>query len=310
MKWLLSSRGLFAIGFAILVATNILVLSGVASNRSGEPESQLILTERELKLPSRISNENSGLKLKVTWRVLAENTGYDNYSGWRSPEWFDAEKLKALGFNVTAHELETGSDISYRRPLPKEVFVVLEYNGDAYKEALNRTKISLDEAKDTLSSNTSDDKVRKKVEKAVKRLQRERVTNTRLFAIDAGLDPDVLREQYQDQTRFIITKGLAEPRSYYDKNKKQLSGYVRHLSIGAIQVPLKHRPMFDTILAKEPLNRNAPVPPPLSGATGLRGPMGTMDDLCSTDVKRSVQYTWIYQGLVCIYCGRACPGDL
>lgn len=271
MKWLLSSRGLFVIGFAILVATNILVLSGVASNRSGEPESQLILTERELKLPSRISNENSGLRLKITWRVLAENTGYDNYSGWRSPEWFDAEKLKTLGFNMAAHELETGSDISYRRPLPKEVFVVLEYNGDAYKEALIRTKISLDEAKGTLSSNTSDDKVRKKVEKAVKRLQRERVTNTRLFAIDAGLDPDVLREQYQDQTRFIITKGLAAPRSYYDKKKKQLSGYIRRLSIGAIQVPLKHRPMFDTILAKEPLNRNAPVPPRYQVQLGYGG---------------------------------------
>jgi Domain of unknown function (DUF4824) len=261
MKWLLSSRGLFLLGFAILLSSNIIVLSGVASNRSGKPDTRIILTERELKLPSRISNENSGLNLKIDWRVLSENTGYDTYSGWRSPEWFDAEKLKTLGFNVAAHGLARNSDLSYKRPLPKEVFVVLEYDGDAYKEALNRTKFSLDEAKEARSSDPSDEKGRKKIEKAVKRLNRERFASSRLFAIDAGLDAGKLRAQYMDQTRFIITKGLAAPRSYYDKKKKQLSGYIKRLSIGAVHVPLKHRPMFDTILAKEALGGNTPQPP-------------------------------------------------
>ena len=68
---------------------------------------------------------------------------------------------------------------------------------------------------------------------------------------------------------------LAKLSSTFDidsnKREKQLSGYIRRLSIGAIQVPLKHRPMFDTILAKEPLNRNAPVPPRYQVQLGYGG---------------------------------------
>jgi hypothetical protein len=66
MKILLSSRALFLLGFFMIVATNIVVLSGVASNRSGNPESEVILTERELQLPYKIHEENSGLTLSTS----------------------------------------------------------------------------------------------------------------------------------------------------------------------------------------------------------------------------------------------------
>ena len=161
MKMLLSVRGLFMLGFAILLATNIVVLSGVASNRSGKPDTQIILTERELRLPSRISSENSGLRLKINWRVLEEDTGYDNYSGWQSLEWFYAEKLEVLGFNVDIHDRAMRSDISYRHELPKEVFVVLEYDGETYKEAFNRAEYRLEKARDTISPSDTDAKRRK-----------------------------------------------------------------------------------------------------------------------------------------------------
>ena len=52
MKMLLSARGLFTLGFVIFLTTNIIVLSGVASNRAENPEAQIILTERELTLPN------------------------------------------------------------------------------------------------------------------------------------------------------------------------------------------------------------------------------------------------------------------
>ncbi len=261
MKMLLSARGLFVLGFVILLATNIIVFSGVASNRTSNPQARIRLTERELRLPSRISRENSGLSLKITWRVLEEDTGFDNYPGWQSPEWFDAEKLEALGFKVDDHALEMGGDISYRRPLPKEVFVVLEYNGDAYKEALNRTERALDEAKGAISANAADDKQRKKVENATNRLSNERLSNSRLFAIDVGLDPTILRENYKDQTRFIITKGLVSPNRYYAKNKKEVTGYIKGLSIRNTHVPLKHRQVFDTLLDKGTRKWNSPDPP-------------------------------------------------
>ena len=261
MKMLLSVRGLFMLGFAILLATNIVVLSGVASNRSGKPDTQIILTERELRLPSRISSENSGLRLKITWRVLEEDTGYDNYSGWQSPEWFDAEKLEVLGFNVDIHDRAMRSDISYRHELPKEVFVVLEYDGETYKEAFNRAEYRLEKARDTISPSDTDAKRRKEVEKAANQLSRERFSTSRLFAIDVGLNPDILREKYQDQAHFIITKGLAAAKRYYDKNKKEVTGTIKGLSIKNIHVPLKHRQVFDTLLGKGIRKWNAPDPP-------------------------------------------------
>ena len=128
-------------------------------------------------------------------------------------------------------------------------------------EALNRTQMSLDKAKDAISSNTADEKGRKEVEKAAKRLKHEQFSNSRLFVIDAGLDPGLLRGKYKDQSRFIITKGLVSPGSYSDKNKKEITGYIKRLSIRAIHVPLKHRQVFDTLLDKGTPQWNSSDPP-------------------------------------------------
>jgi hypothetical protein len=71
MKILSSSRTLFALGFILLVATNLVVLAGVLLNRSAEPEALMTLTERELPLPFRLHKENSGLALRIAWRAAA-----------------------------------------------------------------------------------------------------------------------------------------------------------------------------------------------------------------------------------------------
>jgi len=136
---------------------------------------------------------------------------------------------------------------SQKRPIPREVFVVLEYDGNAYQEALHRTEMSLEKARAALLTNSTDEKLQKNVDNAAKRLNRERFYNSRLFAIDVGLTPGLLREKYRDSKRFIIAKGLAVPRIPYDKNKK-ITGYLKRLSIGAIHVPLKHRQILDTLL--------------------------------------------------------------
>jgi hypothetical protein len=87
------------------------------------------------------------------------------------------------------------------------------------------------------------------------------MTETRLFAIDAGIDAKKLREKYNDRTRFIIAKGLVKPRYHYGNKKREVTGYITKLSIESIHVPLKHRQVFDAILVKDKSRRNGFIPP-------------------------------------------------
>ena len=114
MKAILSSRGLFIIGFLLLLASNIVVLSGAASNRSGEPESLIILSERELQLKTQLHKDNSGLVLKLNWRSLGKAADKHGYTNWRAPTWLNADKMKKLGFNLSTYQKSGPQHIYYR----------------------------------------------------------------------------------------------------------------------------------------------------------------------------------------------------
>jgi len=256
MKKVLSSRRLFSLGFLILVATNTVLLSGVVSNRSGKPETQIVLTERELQLPYQGHEENSGLALRLTWRALGKVDDYSTYSDWRTPVWLSAEKLEALGFNISNHLSSAGKTTFYKQPIPKEIFIVLEIDGAPYREAVKRAEVALQTEKNSFKLPPGDKRLRDNFERAKKRLKREQNEASRLFAIDAGLDSSELRETFGDKTRFLITKGLIEARYYHDKNKKKIIGCISGLSVANIHVPLKHRQVFDSIIAREESRRN------------------------------------------------------
>jgi len=258
MKIAISSRKLFLLAFLIVVITNIIVLSGVVFNRSAEPYREIILMERELTPQYRVHKDNSGLSLQLTWRVLDINghKGYSYYS--RQPAWLNREKLEELGFNIIADYLNSDIDARlYKKPVAKEVFIVLENNGEAYQESLTRAQIYLEEKKVLLSSNSGDKRLNKNVKEAQRRLERERISKSRLFAIDAGIDSEWLREKYSDQTRFIIAKGLVEPR--YNYQKKGVTGYIKKLSVENIHVALKHRQLLDPVLLKNISKQNVNV---------------------------------------------------
>jgi hypothetical protein len=260
MKGLFSPRALFISGFLILIVSNIVVLSGVAVNRSGTPETLITLTERELRLPYRVYEENSGLTLRLDWRTLSRNDT-NSYNHWESAVWFGAEKLKELGFNIDNYPRSKDNKSSYRQPIPKEVFIVLENNGALYREAVRRTNIVLEKERRKFNLDKDDKSLLSNVEQAEKRLKREHITASRLFAIDAGLNPQKLREKYHDQTRFIITKGLVKPGYRYHKEEKEVYGHITRLSIEKIHVPLKHRKIFDAILAQDKSPGNEFRPP-------------------------------------------------
>lgn len=245
MKTLLSSRGLFMLGFLLLAATNGVVLFGVASNRSGEPEALLTLTERELDLSYHVYEDNSGLALRLSWRALGlENLS--GYSGWRNPRWLNTQKLEELGFKVVDDRDRHGR-AGYDRVLPKEVFIVLELGGEPYRKALKRAVKVYEREKDMIPDTLDDKGVGARMEQAERRLERERFEATRLFAIDAGLDAGALRRKYKDQRRYIITKGLVKPGYRHGSSTEEGLGYILRLSVEEIHVPLEHKQIFTSI---------------------------------------------------------------
>lgn len=256
MKMHISSRSLFFLGFVVLLATNIIVLSSVAYNRSGNPDSQIILTQRELRLSKQVNRENTGLKLRLSWRVLHD----DVYTGWNTPNWLNSEKLEALGFNLEDYKNNNGDAIYYRPVQPKEVFIVLEIDGVSYRKALERAEAGLKDKEYSLKADPDDKKLKRYYESAKKRVSRERVAESRLFAVDAGLSLTELRVKYKDGSRFLIVKGLVQLYGNF-KKKKKIAGYIKRLIIQEIYVPLKHRQLFDLALARQESRKDRSGPP-------------------------------------------------
>lgn len=251
MKIFLSPRRLFGLGFVVLLAANIIALLGVVSNRSGNPETLIELTERELRLPYKVREENSGLALRLVWRIIGEDEDYLSYGNWGSPVWLNAQKLTELGFSIDDTVSSEETPQREKEPLPKEVFIVLEYNGKAYQEAVKRAEGVLENVEDSLKVNREDKEFRDRFKSAKERLERERTSESRLFAIDAGLDASKLRERYSDRAQFIITPGVARLTYHFNKKKREAVGYISKISVENIYVSLKHRTVFDTILAQD-----------------------------------------------------------
>ena len=96
-------------GLALIAITNAIALGGAAYNRSGQPDSSLALSDRELQVPYAAwsESENSGLSLRLNWRVLpvpAPGDSVYGYFGGRgsTPAWLDAQKMASLGFSPDA----------------------------------------------------------------------------------------------------------------------------------------------------------------------------------------------------------------
>ncbi len=263
MKSPFSPRKLFIASFLVLITTNVIVLTGIASNRSGEPDALVMLSERELRLPYRLYEENSGLFLRLQWRTVSQTGDYVSgaYANRRTPAWFDMNKLEELGFNsleLDYYRSPSSYNSIKRKSLPKEVFIVLENNGPLHAQVIKQAEKAFEKQKSLLAVDTSDKHVRNNFERAEQQLNHERIAASRLFAIDAGLEPNALRQKYQNRSQFIIAKGLVEPVLYsYNRDQKMsvVSGYIKRLSIERVHIPLKQRKLFDTLLVQNKIHR-------------------------------------------------------
>ncbi len=250
----ISVRKLFGLALAVVLAANIVVLAGVAANRRGEPEAKAALTERELRMPYSLHRENSGLALQLVWRTLARETdGEGIYYESRSPAWLDAGKLRELGFAVDrmlAAERQ-------KEEIPREVLVVLEQDGPAWREAVRRAEAALAAEEARWRAKSDDRLLRERFDEAGKRLQRERSSASRLFAVDAGLDIVQLRGKYGDRSRYLIVRGQVRPTlAVAGGGKRSLQGYIAGLAGEGIHVPLGRRQIFDALLRQDKSRRD------------------------------------------------------
>lgn len=254
------------LGTGLIILTNAIVLAGVAYNRSGEPDSTITLTERELSLPYyyRGNAENSGIQLQLMHRY--DNSGHFR-SDYESPEildWFNKEKLAELGFDVSQAISADQHNRHYQRLREKEVILALEYNGKAYQSVLEAAQQHYDKVLAEQSAEQNNNKNNNnnyKLKQAEENLAREKASASRLFVIDAGLDHDTLRARYADRTKYLFMKGIVMARIASDNSSEpRLVGYIKSLSNPYIHVPLQHHAVIEAAAA-EGIHRQPDKPP-------------------------------------------------
>lgn len=215
-----------ALGLLLLV--NTVVLVGVARNRSGVPDARLRLSERELPLSWDFRDqENTGVSLQL-------NINFDN----EEQLWFNENKLAEIGFQIPYdREVEQGAT---KRALPKKAYVVLEYDGDAWKQYRQR---QLDEIAAILRKVAEGKLESEEAESQIREKRFQLTVASRLFSVDAGLDPGTLRDRYPEKGRYIIVPAQVRmqidwsSKSAEKKSVRSVSGRVQQILIDQLHVP-------------------------------------------------------------------------
>jgi hypothetical protein len=245
MTW--SRRHTLIAGVALIVLTNAIALGGVAWNRSGEPDSVLKLTQREAPHPYRygIERESGGLVLQLDWRVLADDPNLAMYPGaYNSVPWLDEAKLAVLGFDVSRSAKQDRRGRHYERLLPREALIVLEFDGPTWPKALELVRKHAARQAADAAALPSKPEFAERAKAAAAALKREETSNSRLFAVDAGLDAAALRAKYPDRSRYAIVTGKV--RAHRDGRGDKLQGYIAEIHNNRVNVPLELMPAIGT----------------------------------------------------------------
>lgn len=248
MKFAWSPARALLLGVALIVVANAVVLAGVAYNRSGEPESVLRLTERELDIQhwEWPANENSSIDLHLRWRV-AQVESYDGeYSGYdHGMSWLEPPELRELGFDIDG-DLESEEVVErIRRQPSRRAWVVLEFDGPAYRTSVERARQRLERATTLASVNAGDEEFEQRLQVARADLEREETSGARLFVVDVGRDEATLRARYPDRQRYTLLKGRLDVAVMGVSGQKYLLPLVVDLDVGAIRVPHTYRELVE-----------------------------------------------------------------
>ena len=218
MRRIPTARGLLVLAAAaVVVASNAWTLVSNARNRSDATGGTLELTERELRLPPLVG-DSTALFLGLEWDVPSADP--ENH---RSPDWLTPAKLTELGFDCRMPMTSPDVHDHYAAVPSVPVVLVLEYEGDAWKDA-----------------------------------RRGPDRTTRLFAVDAGREAAPLRQTYRDPRRYILVRGIVglslQDRSFRDGTplpEPRLRGHIETLLPERIFVPRPFCPLLQDLRGHE-----------------------------------------------------------
>ena len=244
----LSRRAAQLAGVALILLTNAVALGGVWWNRSGDPDSVLALSERELRLETRPGSENSGLALALQWRAVPPDDPEAAFGArtWAdrttSPAWLDRDKMQALGFARAPESDEPHA----KRDRGREVFIVLELDGPAYQALRTRLHALAEREIALLELDPQNEEFARRAQHAREYLADEG-QRSRLFAVDAGLHRAELRADYPDRSRYAIVRAEIAP-MYRAGKADGPQGFIRNVRPGIIHLPFAHRAGFEFAL--------------------------------------------------------------
>jgi len=204
-------KGLW-IAAVVVIVSNAYTLGSAGFNRRGEPEAVLTLTERELRLAPR-ETDNTAMILQLAWIDPSQDD--------RTPGWFDAAKLASIGFDcrlpVTAENVA-----HYRAMPPRATFAVLEYEGEAWQRYVNGSPGQAEQA--------------------------SAIGWARLVLIDVGLDAAALRARHPDFRRVVIVPASAGLAVVQEAGQPPfLRGRVNNVNPEELNVPRELRPVLESM---------------------------------------------------------------
>jgi hypothetical protein len=224
----------------LVLAVNVVVLAGVAWNRSGEPEARLLLSERELQ-SERYDwlgrSENSGRSLQLRWRIKGQTHELFSLWGgsWRGP-WLERDQLSDIGF--TDSELAIDPQRRFRVVPARQAWVAFELDGPAYAAARELSKSELEAAQAASLAARGDRDTSEQLQEAQRNWTQERTRASRLFAIDVDRDHDALRSRYSDRSRYLIVRASIEVGfSGGGQSPERVYGYIDRLHLADVHVP-------------------------------------------------------------------------
>jgi len=221
----------------LLLLSNIVVLAGVAYNRSDEPLLSIELTERELPIIQSFNSkdENSGTTLSLMWQIHDPDQAPEYLSTtYGSPEWLDHEKLTELGFDIKKFKSEKDKYRNRTSHLATKATLVLEYQGETYHKALALAENKANGLRQRLAEALEDENRLKALSTFERQLTRLKESRTRLYVVDAGLDEQALMQKYADKNNILLVRGEIGLLWIDDV----ISGRIRQLYIQQVHVPL------------------------------------------------------------------------
>lgn len=237
-----------ACGVGLILLVNAVALGGVAWNRSGEPDSVLPLSQRELLRNSDWYKENSGLSLRLRWRTPSRDEEARQHNrGWQPS--LDGQKMAELGFAMPA-QVDDDSARRFGRQQSRDALLVLELNGPLHEREVQLTRKRLDAARQAADAAPQNARLADERDFIRRELDSEEKTDTRLLLKDVGLDLQTLRARYPDRQRYLIVHGQVRPVSNYYQHIWTLGGTASSIGTDSLNVPYQWRERLDQITAQ------------------------------------------------------------